>query len=150
MICRRERPHPGAQLRFTGIDGFRYQVFITDQDEGDVAVLEARHRAHARVEGRIRTAKQCGLENFPFEDFVRNQVWLLLVLMAQDLTAWAQLLCLEGELARAEPKRLRYCLLHAAAAVARRARRVVVRVQRSWPWAADLARAFDRLRALPA
>ncbi|MDQ4068410.1 MAG: IS1380 family transposase [Actinomycetota bacterium] len=150
MLCRRERPHPGAQLRFSDVDGFRYQVFITDQDEGDVAVLEARHRAHARVEDRIRAAKQCGLENFPFEDFVRNQVWLLLVLMAQDLTAWAQLLCLDGELARAEPKRLRYCLFHAAAAVARRARRIVVRVQRSWPWAADLARAFERLRALPA
>jgi hypothetical protein len=149
MICRRERPHPGAQLRFTDVDGFRYQVFITDQVEGDVALLEARHRAHARVEDRIRAAKQTGLENFPFEDFVRNEAWLALVLMAQDLIAWAQLLCLDGELARAEPKRLRYCLLHAAAAVARRARRVVVRVQRSWPWAADLATAFERLRALP-
>ena len=64
--------------------------------------------------------------------------------------AWAQPLCLYGDLARAEPKRLRYCLLHAAATVARRARQVVVRVQRSWPWAADLATAFKRLRALPA
>jgi hypothetical protein len=129
IICRRERPHPGAQLRFTDVDGFRY-------------------RGHDRVEDRIRAAKQTGLENFPFEGFVRNEVWLLLVLMAQDLIAWAQLLCLEGELARAEPKRLRYCLLHAAGAVARRARRVVLRVQRSWPWADDLATAFDRLRAL--
>ncbi|MFN2638386.1 MAG: IS1380 family transposase, partial [Gemmatimonadaceae bacterium] len=71
MICRRERPHPGAQLRFTDVDGFRYQVFITDQGDDDLPVLEARHRAHARVEDRIRAAKQCGLENFPFEDFVR-------------------------------------------------------------------------------
>jgi hypothetical protein len=149
MVCRRERPHPGAQLRFTDLDGFRYQVFITDQAEKDLPALEVRHRGHARVEDRIRAAKQTGLENFPFEDFVRNQVWLLLVLMAQDLMAWAQLLCLDGDLARAEPKRLRYCLLHAAATVVRRARQVVVRVQRSWPWAADLAVAFKRLRALP-
>ena len=56
---------------------------------------------------------------------MRNQVWLTLVLMAQDLTAWTQLLCLDGELARVEPKRLRCCLLHAAGAVVRRARRVV-------------------------
>jgi len=69
--------------------------------------------------------------------------------MAQDLIAWTQRLCLDGELARGEPKRLRYGLLHAAAVVARRARRVVVRVQRSWPWAADLAEAFARLGALP-
>ena len=112
-------------------------------------MLEARHRGHARVEDRIRAAKDTGLRNFPFEGFVRNQVWLVLVLMAQDLTAWTQLLCLDGELARAEPKRLRYCLLHAAAVVARRSRHVVVRVQMSWPWAAELAAAFDRLRALP-
>jgi hypothetical protein len=148
MICRRERPHPGAQLSFTDLDGFRYQSFITDQVEPDPATLEARHRSHARVEDRIRAAKDTGLENLPFEGFVRNQVWLLLVLMAQDLIAWTQLLCLDGDLARVEPKRLRYCLLHAAGAVARRARRVVVRVQRSWPWAVHLAAAFDRLRAL--
>jgi hypothetical protein len=149
MICRRERPHPGAQLSFSDADGFRYQTFITDQTEADPAVLEARHRAHARVEDRIRAAKDTGLRNFPFEGFVRNQVWLVLVLMAQDLMAWTQLLCLDAELARVEPKRLRYCLLHAAATIARRSRRVVVRVQKSWPWAAQLAGAFDRLRALP-
>jgi hypothetical protein len=149
MICRRERPHPGAQLSFSDADGFRYQTFITDQTEADPAVLEARHRAHARVEDRIRAAKDTGLRNFPFEGFVRNQVWLVLVLMAQDLMAWTQLLCLDADLARVEPKRLRYCLLHAAATIARRSRRVVVRVQKSWPWAAQLAGAFDRLRALP-
>ncbi len=147
-IARREEPHPGAQLSFTDVDGFRYQTFITDQTDVDVSVLEARHRGHARVEDRIRAAKDSGLENFPFDGFVRNQVWLLLVLTAQDLTAWTQLLCLDGEMARVEPKRLRYCLLHAAASVARRGRRTVVRVQRSWPWATALAAAFGRLRAL--
>jgi hypothetical protein len=64
-ICRRERPHPGAQLKFTDHQGFRFQVFITDQTEGDIVELEARHRGHARVENRIRCAKDTGLRNFP-------------------------------------------------------------------------------------
>jgi Transposase DDE domain group 1 len=49
----------------------------------------------------------------------------------------------------AEPKTLRYRLLHVAARVVRHARRIILRRQRSWPWAAELARAFTRLRALP-
>jgi hypothetical protein len=66
------------------------------------------HRGHARVEDRIRGAKDTGLANFPFHDFCANAAWLELVLSAQDLTAWTKLLCLEGELAAAEPKRLRF------------------------------------------
>jgi hypothetical protein len=90
VICRRERPHPGAQLTFTDHNGYRFQCFLTDQQGDDLAVLEARHRAHARVEDRIRCAKQTGLENLPFHDFAANQVWLELVLAAQDLIAWFQ------------------------------------------------------------
>jgi len=105
LICRRERPHPGAQLSFTDADRHRFQCLITDQDDEDIAALEARHRSHARVEDRIRCAKDTGLRNLPFRDFGPNEVWLELVWMAQDLLAHTQALCLEGELACAEPKR---------------------------------------------
>jgi hypothetical protein len=149
MLCRREDAHPGAQLRFTDHDGHRFQVFVTDQPDPDLAVLELRHRQRARVEDRIRAAKATGLSNLPFDLWRRNSVWLELVLAAQDLTCWAQVLLLDGGLATAEPKTLRYRLLHVAARVVRHARRVVLRLQRSWPWAAELARAFTRLRALP-
>jgi hypothetical protein len=148
-ICRREDPHPGAQLSFTDANGHRFQVFITDSPDPDIVYLEARHRGHARVEDRIRNGKATGLANFPFCDFAPNQAWLLLVLMACDLTAWAQRLCLDGELAVAEPKRLRYCLWHCAGRLARSARVTRLRLQQNWPWAAELARAFDRLDALP-
>ncbi|MGH8990357.1 MAG: IS1380 family transposase [Acidimicrobiia bacterium] len=148
-ICRREEPHPGAQLSFTDADGHRFQVFITDSEDPDIVYLEARHRGHARVEDRIRNGKATGLNNFPFCDFAPNQAWLLLVLMASDLVAWAQHLCLDGELARAEPKRLRYCLWHCAGRLARSARVTRLRLQKNWPWAAELAKAFDRLEALP-
>lgn len=151
VICRRERPHPGAQLSLFDIEeGFRHQVFITDQDEGDVAVLALHHRQRAHVENRIRAAKDTGLRNLPCADVVPNDAWLQLVLVAQDLMAWSQQLCFDEALAVAEPKRLRHRIFHAAAAVARTGGQVVVRFQRSWPWTADILTAFTRLRvALP-
>jgi Transposase DDE domain group 1 len=148
-ICRREDAHPGAQLRFTDHDGHRFQVFLTDQPDPDLGRLELRHRQRARVEDRIRAAKATGLANLPFDRWHRNTVWLELVLAAQDLTCWAQALLLDGELAVAEPKTLRYRLWHVAARIVRHARRFILRLQRSWPWAIELARAFARLRALP-
>jgi hypothetical protein len=111
--------------------------------------LELRHRQRARVEDRFRAAKATGLAYRPFDRWRRNTVWLELVLAAQDLTAWAQALLLDGELAVAEPKTLRYRLWHVAARIVRHARRVILRLQHSWPWAIQLARAFARLRALP-
>jgi Transposase DDE domain group 1 len=142
-------PIPGAQLSFTDADGHRFQVFITDQLDPDVAALELRHRRRARVEDRIRGGKATGLRNLPFDLWRRNQVWLELVLAAQDLTGWAQTLLLDGDLKVIEPKTLRYRLWHVAARIVRHARRLIVRLQRTWPWATALAAAFIRLRALP-
>src|SRR5215218_1258614 len=148
-ICRREDAHPGAQLRFSDHDGHRFQVFLTDRADPDLARLELRHRQRARVEDRIRAAKATGLANLPFDLLRRNAVWLELVLAAQDLTCWTQALLLNGALAVAEPKTLRYRLRHVAARIVRHARRLILRVQASWPWAVELACAFARLRALP-
>jgi hypothetical protein len=131
MLCRREDAHPGAQLRFTDHQGHRFQVFLTDQDDADLARLELRHRQRARVEDRIRGAKATGLRNLPFHLLRRNAVWLELVLTAQDLCCWAQALLLDGELAVAEPKTLRYRLWHTAARVVHHARRVILRLQRT-------------------
>jgi hypothetical protein len=150
VIVRRERPHPGAQLSFTDHDGHRFQALLTDQADPAIAALERRHRARARVEDRIRAAKDTGLENLPFRDLDANAVWLELVLTAQELLFHCQTLALTGELAACEPKRLRYRLLHCAARLAFHARRGLLRLPRSWPWAGELAAAFARLAALPA
>lgn len=144
------RPHPGAQLTFTDADGWRVQVFITNQPDADIIDLERRHRAHARVEDRIRDAKDTGLRTLPFGDWQRNEVWLELVLLAQALLAWLQRLCLDGDLAKATPKTLRYRILHVAARLVVHARILHVRLQRTWPWTPALAAAFTRLRSLPA
>jgi hypothetical protein len=148
VIVRRERPHPGAQLSFTDHDGHRFLATLTDLG-GDPVELERLHRARASTEDRIRAAKQTGLENLPFRDFDHNAVWLELSLIAQDLIAWTQRLALDGELAACEPKALRYRLLHTAARLAFHARRATLRLQGTWPWAAQLATAFARLAALP-
>jgi len=148
LIIRRERPHPGAQLSFTDHDGYRFQAILTDQPDADVAVLECRHRQHAHVEDRIRDDKDTGLSKFPFKAFALNEVWLEIVMLAHDLIVWTQALCLDGELAKAEPKRLRYRLLHVAGRLAFSGRRAKLHLQNTWPWASDLLAAFQKLKTL--
>lgn len=149
LICRRERPHPGAQFEVFDAEGYRHTCFLTDQAGEDIAALELRHRRRARVEDSIRAAKDTGLRNLPFHRFAHNEVWLELSFMAQDLLAWTKGLLLEGELRLAEPKRLRQRLLHVAGRLVRSGRRLTLRLPRSWPWAEALLDAFGRLRALP-
>ncbi|MGN6090136.1 MAG: IS1380 family transposase, partial [Actinomycetales bacterium] len=153
IIVRRERPHPGAQLSlFEERDGWRYQAFATNTNLGQLAFLEARHRAHARVEDRIRHAKDSGLGRFPSREFAINQVWLLLVQIAADLTAWTRLLALTGDaktLSLCEPKALRYRFLHVPARLTHSARRRRLRIPPSWPWAAAIVAVFANIAAIP-
>jgi len=154
LIVRRERPHPGAQLdAFEERDGWRYQVFATNTAIGQLGFLDARHRAHARVEDRIRTGKDTGIGRFPSRSYAINAVSLQVALTAIDLLALTQTTLLTDntpELAKAEPKTLRYRLLHVAARPVHGSRRLRLRLDRRWPWAATLARAFTRLHTIPA
>ena len=152
FLVRRERPHPGAQLSlFDTVEGWRHQIVATDTPAGNGGIqhLEARHRAHARVEDRIRTGKDTGFGRFPSRHFAINQAWLQLALTGIDLLAWTQTLLLDGDLARAEPKKLRYRLLHVAARITRTARRTRLAIAADWPWINALTSAFNRLATLP-
>ena len=150
LIVRRERPHAGAQLSFTDHDGYRFQAILSDQPDEQIAVIESRHRQHAHVEDRIRDDKDTGLAKFPFKAFALNEVWLQIVMLAHDLIVWTQALLLDDELAKAEPKRLRYRLLHVAGQLAFHGRRAKLRLQHDWPWTEELLAAFHKLKALPA
>jgi hypothetical protein len=144
-ICRREQPHPGAQLRLWDTDGWRHQVTLTNAT-GDPLALELGQRRHARVENAIKALRDTGLDRMPFRSFAANAAWLELVLAGNDLLCWLRTGGLDGgELARAEPKALRYRLLHTAARIVHRARRVVLRLPAHWPWADTLARAYRRV-----
>lgn len=153
VIVRRERPHPGAQLSlFEERDGWRYQAFVTNTQVGQLAFLEARHRAHARVEDRIRHAKDSGLGRFPSREFAINQTWLALTMIAADLTAWTRLLGCIGDaksLAACEPKALRYRFLHVPARLTHSARRRRLRIPEAWPWAAAIVAVFANIAAIP-
>ena len=152
LILRKERPHPGAQLRFTDADGMRVTAFITDTAPGVVAGqlagLELRHRQHARVEDRIRELKATGLPTCRATSFDANAAWLEIVLAATDLVAWAQLIGFTDhpELARCEIATFRYRVLHVAARITRGARQLRLRIDATWRWAAAIATAWQRIR----
>jgi hypothetical protein len=150
VIVRKERPHPGAQLRFTDIDGHRFTAFATDAKKGQLAVLELRHRRRARCEDRIRNAKDTGLRNLPLKGFAQNQVWCEIVALACELLAWTQMIAMAGEARRWEPKRLRLRVFSVAGRLARGGRRLRLRLAERWPWATDITAAIARLQALPA
>ncbi len=153
LILRKERPHPGAQLRFTDTDGHRITGFLTDTGDGvipgQLAGLELRHRQHARVEDRIRQAKATGLRNLPFNSFQANVAWLEIIMAATDLIAWTKLIGFTGDpdLARCEIATFRYRVLHVAARITRGARQLRLRIDATWRWAQAIATAWTHIRA---
>jgi hypothetical protein len=153
LILRKERPHPGAQLTFTDLEGLRVTAFITDTPAGVVpgqlAGLDLRHRQHARVEDRIRQAKATGLRNLPCHDYTSNSAWLEIVMTATDLVAWCKLIGFADQpvLARCEIAAFRYRVLHVAARITHGARTVQLRIDRTWQWANAIATAWHRIRA---
>jgi Transposase DDE domain group 1 len=150
ILIRRENPHPGAQLSlFEQHEGKRYQVTATNTPRGQVQFLEARHRTQARVEDRIRCAKSTGLGHLPSAAYHVNTAWCQAASIACDLMAWLRLLALDGDLAKAEPKTLRYKILHTAGRIVKGQRRRHLKIPPSWPWAHDIASAFTRILALP-
>lgn len=154
VIVRKERPHPGAQLRLTDVDGHRITAFATNTPAGGPGTqlpdLELRHRRRARAEDRIRCAKDTGLRNLPLHDFDQNRIWLAIVALACDLLAWTAMLTLTKTTARRwEPKRLRLRLLSIAGRLARGARRVRLHLAAHAPWTPLLIAALERLHSLP-
>ena len=149
LIVRRERPHPGAQLRITDLDGMRITAFVTNSTRGQLADLEPRHRRRAHAEDRIRNAKDTGLTNLPLHDFAQNEIWCALVALAADLTAWMQTLALAGQDARRwEPKRLRLRLLSIPARYAVTGRRRLLHLAATAPFTALALQALHALARL--
>jgi hypothetical protein len=151
VIVRREPIPVGMQVSlFEAHEGHRYQILATNTPTGQLQRLEARHRVHARVEDGVRTAKATGLRRLPSKAWGINAAWCQVVALATDLLAWLRHLALDGDLARAEPKTLRYRLLHTAARITHGQRQRWLNIPPTWPWASALATAFSRVMALPA
>jgi len=155
VIVRKERPHPGAQLRLTDVNGLRLTAFATNTRRGQLPALELRHRRRARCEDRIRNSKDTGLSNLPLHAFAKNQLWCALVMLASELLAWTQLLAFSTKTGthparRWEPKRLRLRLLSAAGRIAVSGRRRRLHLSKNGQWTQLLADAIHTVRALPA
>jgi DDE family transposase len=151
ILCRRERPSAGAQLcALEEADGWRYQLLATNTGGRQLDFLEARHRAHARVEDRVRCGKTTGLDHLPSACLQINAAWCVAAMIATDLLCWLRLLCLDASLSDAEPKTLRYRLLHTAARIVRGQRKRKIKIPETWPWAHELAAAFHTAFALTA
>ena len=151
VIVRRERPHPGAQLRFDDVEGYRLTAFATNTRRGQLQALELRHRRRARCEDRIRNAKDTGLRNLPLHGFDQNRIWCAIVALASEITAWAGLLAHPQHAARRwEPTRLRHRLFTIPAALARHGRQTILHLSNRSRWAGIILAAIHRLRALPA
>lgn len=149
LIVRKERPHPGAQLRLTDADGLRLTCFATNTADLPITGLELRHRRRARAEDRIRAARATGLRNLPLHDTAQNQIWLEIIQLALDLLAWMPMLALRGKARLWEPRRLRLRLFSAAAQLVTTARRRHLRFAHHWPWTDVITDAINRLDALP-
>ena len=149
VIVRKERPHPGVQLRFTDIDGHRFTAFATDAKKGQLADLELLHRRRARCEDRIRCAKDTGLRNLPLKGFAQNQLWCEITALACEPPAWTQMLALTGTARRWEPKRLRLRLFSVAGRLVRGGRHLRLRLAQRWPWSPQITAAAARLQAIP-
>jgi hypothetical protein len=144
LLVRREIPHPGAQLTFTDVHGYRSQLCLTHLTDPDITFLEALYRGRGRCEQVIRDLKATGLAHLPSADFATNQAWLTAVCLVVALLAWFHGLDLTGRWRQATPARWRYALLHVAGRLVRSGRRVVVRLAAGWPWAPGLTAAVTR------
>jgi hypothetical protein len=149
LIIRKERPHPGAQLRITDAHGMRITCFATSTPHRPIAELGLRHRPRARAEDRIRAARATRLRNLPLHRTAQNRIWLEIVQIALDLLAWMPMLARTGTARLWEPRRLRLRLFSAAAQLVTAGRRRILRLTQHWPWTGEITIALERLALLP-
>lgn len=150
VIVRRERPHPGAQLRITYVNGWRITAFATNTKGWRLPDLEVRHRLRAHAEDRIRCQKDTGLTNLPLHAFDKNQIWIEIAQLAYELIVWTQVLGFHDQPARSwEPKKLRLRIFAVAGRLITSGRRHTLRISRRWPWAALILSGHQSLASYP-
>ena len=148
IIARRERPHPGAQLRITDSEGWRITVFATNTRGGRLADLEVRHRLRARAEDRIRGLKDTGLEACRCRSSTRIRSGSNWFTWPPNCSPQPAAASSDSPARRWEPKRLRLRLLTVAGRIITTGRRRVLRLPRRWPWTDLLTSGHRNLAAL--
>lgn len=148
-VLGRRTPRPaGKPAQFGEDPNWEYGAVATNTAGGQVQQHQARHRTQAHVEDRIKQFKACGASNLPSISYARNAAWAQLAALAVSLTAWLRHTALDGVLAKASTKTLRYRLFSAPGRLVRHARQRTLKIPPGWAWADDIAEAWTRLNAL--
>lgn len=161
LIARRTKPSARHAKNLTALEkrtGWRYAIVATNitriagvPGSHQPQWLDALHRAHAGVEDKVRTNKAMGLRKLPSKAWTVNQGWVLAANIAADLDGWTRLLGLhdQPDLVHAEPDTLRYRILHLPAKLATHARRKILSIPDTWPWAEAFQLCWQRLSLIP-
>ena len=148
-IITRRTPRPVTKPAKLGEHpDWEYGAFVTNTPSGQVQFLDARHRTQAHVEDRMKQFKACGARNLPSIDYGRNAAWLQMAALATTLTAWLRHIALDGDLATASTKTLRFRVLSAPARLVTHARRRILKDPTRLGMVRRPGHRLDRLQAL--
>ena len=134
----------------TLFDTWRFHAFFTTSDPAllDTVAADKTHRGHAVIEQVHADLKASALAHLPSGVFTANAAWLVLAVIAFNLTRVAGVMA-GTELARATTATLRRKLIHVPARAASRGRRLILHLPRAWPWQNAWSDLFDRLADPP-
>lgn len=140
----------------TLFDVWRFHAFFTtaDAEQLDTVAADATHRGHAIIEQVHADLKNSALAHLPSGKFTANAAWLVLAVIAFNLTRAAALMASgatpqTSKLAKATTATVRRKLIHVPARVASSARRITLRLPQAWPWQEPWTRLFDRVADPP-
>ena len=136
----------------TLFDLWRFHAFFTTvpADQLDAVAADSTHRGHAIIEQVHADLKASALAHLPSGRFAANSAWLVLAVIAFNLTRAAAALTAAPELVRATTATVRRKLIHVPARVATSARRITLHLPQHWPWQPAWTHLFDRVADPPA
>ena len=156
LVVRRIPDANAEKKRRAGQDGlfelWRHHAFFTTTPKGvaDTVAVDKVHRAHAIIEQVHADLKSSALAHLPSGKFTANAAWLVLAVIAFNLTRAAAALTEQPRLTKATTATVRRTLVAVPARVASSARRIVLHLPRAWPWQHAWTVLFERVHAPPA
>ena len=136
----------------TLFDVYRHHAFFTTtaKEVMDTVAADKTHRGHAIIEQVHADLKAGPLAHLPSGVFTANSAWLVIAVIAFNLTRAAGLVAdRAGRLARATTATIRRTLIHVPARLARSARRITLHLPEAWPWQTAFDRLFTATHAPP-
>jgi hypothetical protein len=137
-------PHLGQATLF---ETWRFHAFFTTSTLDTVAA-DKTHRGHAIIEQVHADLKNSALAHLPSGKFTANAAWLVLAVMAFNLTRAAATLA-GPAMGKATTATIRRKLVHVPARIASSARRLTLHLPRAWPWENAWTTLFTGLCAPP-